>query len=80
MKTFTVYRRNVGRLTKDHTPDQMNPPDVPQFEGCVFSDGTCVVRWLTAVGSTSVFESFDALERIHGNKGHPDYQTEVVWH
>lgn len=51
MKTFTVYRR---KIPNHHNPDQANPPDQPQFEGVVFSDGTVAVRWLTEKKSTSV--------------------------
>ena len=36
-------------------------------EGVVFSDGSAVVRWLTAVSSTCVYESIDAVKAIHGH-------------
>jgi hypothetical protein len=55
MRRFTVYRR--GDLSATHNADQVNAPDQPQYEGVVFSDGTTVVRWLTAARSTSVRRS-----------------------
>ena len=75
MKTFTMYRR--GDLSATHDSNQANAPDEPQFEGVVFSDGTCAVRWLTAMRSTSVWASFDELMAVHG---HPEYESELVWH
>lgn len=75
MRTFTVYRPEVPEDT--HTPDQRNAPDAPQFEGVVFSDGTCVLRWLTACRSTSVFATLDKMLQIHG---HPEYGTIIKWH
>jgi hypothetical protein len=54
----------------------MNSSDAVQYEGVVFSDGTCVLRWRTAVGSCSVFKSFEDAMRIHG---HPEYGTKIVF-
>jgi len=45
-------------------------------EGIAFSDGRAAIRW--CVGdhrSTSVWESMEALEAIHGHDG----RTRVVW-
>ncbi len=74
MKTFTVYRKIIP---EHHNKDQANPPDEPQFEGVVFTDGTVAVRWLTAKKSTSVWSCMADLLAVHG---HPEYETEVVWH
>lgn len=78
MRTFTCYRR--GDLSATHDSNQANPPDAPQFEGVIFSDGTTVIRWLTAARSTGVFVDFDTLMKIHG---HTDPQsrhgTEIVF-
>lgn len=38
-------------------------------EGCVFADGTTVVRWLTAHRSTTVYESAREVLAIHGHNG-----------
>lgn len=38
-------------------------------EGIEFSDGSCVMRWLTPVGSTCVYPSAKAVEYIHGHSG-----------
>lgn len=74
MKTFTVYRRVIP---DHHNEDQANPPDMPQFEGVVFSDGTVAIRWLTAKPSVSFWASLKDLMDVHG---HPEYGTEVIWH
>lgn len=44
-------------------------------EGVEFSDGTCVVRWRSGVGSTGVWHSIKDVETIHGHDG----ATRVVW-
>ena len=74
MKTFTVYRPLVP--TDTHDENQRNAPDEPQFQGVVFDSGTCVIHWLTKVNSTSVFDSFDDMMKIHG---HPEYDTKITW-
>lgn len=37
------------------------------LEGIVFSDGICVVRWVTKIGpnSTGIFSSFEDFQKIH---------------
>lgn len=50
-------------------------------DGCVFEDGTCVVRWRTATASTTVFEPKDGksgterMLEVHGHGG----KTELVF-
>lgn len=73
---FTAYRLDMDKRPT-HNAYQKNPEDQPQFEGVVFSDGTCVIRWLTAARSTSVWASVEDMLRIHG---HPEYGTVIVWH
>lgn len=77
MRRFTMYRK--GDLSATHNDQQSNPPDVPQFEGVVFSDGTVAIRWLTALRSTSVWADLGTAMGVHG---HPEerYQSEIVWH
>ncbi len=75
VRRFTMYRRAVPLET--HDENQRNAPDEPAFEGVVFSDGTVALRWCTAVRSTSVWASLDDALKIHG---HPEYQSELVWH
>lgn len=78
MKLFTVYRR--GDLSASHDENQRNAPDEPQFQGVVFDDDTCVIRWLTAKGSTSVFKTFEDMWAIHGHDGPNDkHGTEIQW-
>lgn len=44
-------------------------------DGVQFPDGACVLRWRTAVASTAVYDSIEAVERIHGHDG----KTAVVF-
>lgn len=44
-------------------------------EGAEFTDGVCVMRWLTQYRSTAVYDSLEALITIHGHNG----DTEVQW-
>lgn len=44
-------------------------------EGARFGDGRAVMRWLTGVSSTAVYDSIEDLESIHGHNG----ATRVVW-
>lgn len=45
-------------------------------EGCVFSDGTAVLRWTTKTRSTAIYASMRELIDIHGHGG----KTEVRYH
>lgn len=74
MKTFTVYRKNPP--PEYAAQGAANPPDEPQFEGVVFSDGTVCVRWLTEFRSHSLWSDLASLEAIHG---HPEYETAWKW-
>jgi hypothetical protein len=44
-------------------------------EGAQFSDGRCVLHWLTAVSSIAIYDSIDDLVAIHGHGG----KTTVIW-
>lgn len=44
-------------------------------EGIVFSDGCAVLRWLSAVSTTVVFDNLDAVRSIHGHDG----RTEIIF-
>lgn len=68
--TFSVFRR--GDISDTHTASQVNDPDEVQFDGVIFDDDTTVIRWNTAIRSTSVFEDFGDLLEIHG---HPEYES-----
>ncbi len=72
MRTFTAFRRNPPQ--KDD-PHNYNEPNMPQYEGIVFSDGSIAIRWLTQYKSTSVWENLDDLLMVHGHAG--IYQTEL---
>lgn len=75
MRRFTMYRRAVPLAT--HDENQRNAPDEPAFEGVVFSDGSVALRWRTAIRSTSVWASLEDALKIHG---HPEYESELVFH
>lgn len=75
IKRFTMYRRNVPDAT--HNEFQKNAADQPQFEGVIWTDGTCTIRWRTAKGSTAIWNSFEDMMLIHG---HPEYDSELIWH
>ena len=53
-----------------------NPPDEPQYEGVLFTDGTVAIRWLTEYRSHSVWASYVDFYNIHG---HPEYGTLIKW-
>lgn len=74
MDRFTVYRAHT---TEHHTDQHQNLPDEPQFEGVIFSDGSCALRWLTPRRATSVWASFADAMAVHG---HPEYGSKVVFH
>ena len=46
------------------------------YEGVTFSDGTVVIRWMTAFRSHSVWACWDDFWQVHG---HPEYGTVISW-
>ena len=44
-------------------------------EGVQFSNGTCVMRWLTDTTSTAFYNSIEDVVIIHGHQG----KTVVEW-
>ena len=78
MRCFTVYRD--GDLSATHDANQANAPSEPQYEGVVFTNGKVAQRWLTPIGSTCVWDSFDDMWKIHGHANDDRYRTRVVWH
>ena len=72
IRRFTCYR--PAPPESYHAQGAANPPDEPQFEGVVFSDGTVVLRWLTQYRSHSVWASWEDMMAIHG---HPEYGTRI---
>ena len=75
IRRFTAFRRAMPEGTHNHF--QRNDADEAQFEGVVFTDGSCALRWRTACRSTSVWASLEDAMNIHG---HPEYGTEIIWH
>jgi hypothetical protein len=74
MRRFTMFRKLD--ISATHDSNQVNPPDLPQFEGVVFSDGKVAIRWLTAKRSVAVWDSMEDMLSIHG---HPEYGSILVW-
>jgi hypothetical protein len=75
MNRFTAYRTDLSD-TK-HTDLQKNNEDEPQFEGIIFTDGSCALRWLTPLKSTSIWPDFETAMGVHG---HPEYGTKIIFH
>lgn len=50
------------------------------LEGCVFSDGTTVIRWCVEgkPNSTAIYPSFQDFKFIHIDS-HPTNGTEIIW-
>jgi hypothetical protein len=44
-------------------------------EGICFTNGKCVLNWLTKYTSIAVYDSIDDLENIHGHNG----KTIIKW-
>lgn len=44
-------------------------------EGVEFSDGTCVVHWLSQMFSIEICDNLHVVEKIHGHEG----RTKVVF-
>ena len=74
-RTFTCYRPTPP--PEYYEQGAANPPDEPQFEGVIFSDGTVVLRWLTEYRSHSVWADWASMMAIHG---HPEYGTKIEFH
>jgi len=74
MRRFTAYRQEPpeGYVASGYA----NPPDEPQFEGVVSSDGRTAVFWLTEHKSVSVWTSFEEMLAVHG---HPEYGSRIEW-
>jgi len=75
MRRFTMYRKDTPKET--HNQDQVNPPEQPQFEGVIFSDGKVAIRWLTAKRSCAIWDCMDDMLAIHG---HPEYGSILIFH
>jgi hypothetical protein len=75
IKRFIAYRDNMDNRDT-HNENQKNPESEPQYEGVIFSDGSCALRWLTPLKSTSIWDSFDTAMGVHG---HPEYGTRIVF-
>ena len=50
------------------------------LEGCVFSDGTTVIRWTVKdkPNSVAIYNSFEDFDLLHV-KSHPTNNTKFVW-
>lgn len=78
MKTFTVYRTKARQVVNEFEQNNYNEPDVPQFEGIEFWDGTVAIRWHTETRSVSFWNNMEDLKKVH-IYAHPDYGTRIEW-
>ena len=62
------------QLHRDHDVTGVSGTGIAA-EGAAFSDDGAVLRWLTGVWSTVVWEDAEAVEKIHGHGG----KTRIVW-
>lgn len=67
-RTFKLYRAADGVSYLE--------PTVSPLEGCLFSDGSLAVRWLTLNHSTAVWPSLNDFMAVHG---HSDYGSYIIW-
>lgn len=74
MRRFVGYRPNPPAEYIE--AGTAAPPDEPQYEGVVFTDGSVACRWRTEFRSTSVWSCWDDFLRVHG---HPEYGTRIEW-
>lgn len=44
-------------------------------EGMQFTNGYCVITWLSQFGCVAIYHSSDVLERVHGH----GERTKIVW-
>lgn len=44
-------------------------------EGCVFTDGSCVVRWTSSTPSTTLYANLEHMEKVHLHNG----ATSIIW-
>jgi hypothetical protein len=44
-------------------------------EGVRFTNGKCVLNWLTKHTSLGIYDSIESLEQIHGHNG----KTRIIW-
>jgi hypothetical protein len=75
MRMFVGYRANPPE--RYQAEGFANPPDVAQYEGVEWDDGTVAVRWLTETRSSSTWSNFADFEHVHG---HADYGTRIEWY
>lgn len=45
-------------------------------EGVVFSNGRCVISWLTDISSIAIYDSIEMVEKVHGHQG----KTRIEWY
>lgn len=75
IRRFVVYRPEPP---EDYKRDGLtNAGTKPDIEGVVFSDGTCVIRWMVDDRqSHAIWKDFETFEAVHG---HPEYGTRIEW-
>jgi hypothetical protein len=67
---FVGYRDGSPEGNRD------NSPELAQYQGVIFADGTVAMRWLTLTRSVSTWDCFADMFEAHGR---PEYGTRIVW-
>lgn len=44
-------------------------------EGVEFTDGTVILRWVTGTKTTTIYDTIQDCEKIHGHQG----KTQIIW-
>lgn len=78
LQTFTVYRTEAKNVVNESEKSNYRDGDLPQFQGVIFHDGTCAIRWFTEISSVSFWDSFEDMKKVHIT-AHPDYGTIIKW-
>lgn len=75
MRTFTGFRPNPPAEYSEKGITNASD-ELADYEGCIYSDGTVVIRWLTQYRSHSVWACWDDFYRVHG---HEEYGTKILF-
>ena len=76
MSSGTAHQSNMRRFVFNRAKDVSGTSGTGIVaEGIEFSDGECIIRWLSPMSSKTTFFNAKAMEAIHGHSG----ATTVEW-
>jgi len=76
MALDVVFNDSLRRFALEREQDMSGVSGTGRVAvGVEFSDGQCVLKWLTHVNSLAVYPNVEALMKIHGHDG----ATRMVW-